>query len=143
MPAVTALEQEAENSSFIIPYPLSRHQQVIEDPDEEHLSIFSHDGQMLGFIILAGLKNPHQSLEFRRIVIREKGKGWGRLALKAVKQYCFEKLHCHRLWLDVFSFNERARKLYLSEGFREEGLLRECYKTEEGYKSLVLMSMLR
>jgi len=60
-----------------------------------------------------------------------------------VKKYCFEKLNCHRLWLDVFDFNSRARHLYKSEGFTEEGLIRECIKREDGYKNLVLMSILK
>jgi RimJ/RimL family protein N-acetyltransferase len=46
------------------------------------------------------------------------------------------------LWLDVKTHNDRARALYLSEGFREEGLLRECLKTGDGYESVFILSML-
>ncbi len=38
--------------------------------------------------------------------------------------------------------NDRARALYLSEGFREEGLLRECLKTGDGYESVFILSIL-
>jgi diamine N-acetyltransferase len=42
----------------------------------------------------------------------------------------------------VKSLNTRALALYRSEGFVEEGRLRDSVKTEDGYDSLVVMSML-
>ena len=73
----------------------------------------------------------------------EKGKGYGRSALDQIKQQAFEDYSAHRLWLDVIEPNHRARKLYEQAGFVYEGTLRECHKTETGFVSLVLMSMLR
>jgi RimJ/RimL family protein N-acetyltransferase len=43
----------------------------------------------------------------------------------------FDELGAHRLWLDVFEHNARARHVYRSMGFAEEGV--------DG--SLVVMSM--
>ena len=54
----------------------------------------------------------------------------------------FRDLGAHRFWLDVKARNLRAQRLYLSEGFVEEGRLRESVRTDEGYDSLVVMSML-
>jgi len=51
--------------------------------------------------------------------------------------------NAHRLWLDVKSKNARARHLYQSEGFVEEGVMRECLLEDGHFESLVLMSMLR
>jgi len=36
----------------------------------------------------------------------------------------------------------RAQALYTSEGFVEEGRLRECVRLDEGHESLVVMSLL-
>ncbi len=63
---------------------------------------------MVGFIILSGIENSNLSLEFKRIVIQEKGKGFGRQSLKLIKDYCFNTLKFHRLWLDVFDDNNKA-----------------------------------
>ena len=38
--------------------------------------------------------------------------------------------------------NERAHALYASEGFVEEGRLREAVRTAEGYDTLIVMSLL-
>ena len=58
----------------------------------------------------------------------------------------FRDLHAHRFWLDVKSLNTRALALYASEGFVEEGRLRESVRitgdAADGYDSLVVMSML-
>jgi diamine N-acetyltransferase len=54
----------------------------------------------------------------------------------------FKELQAHRLWLDVKVHNARARSLYKSEGFSEEGLLRECFRGPVGFESLVVMALL-
>ena len=135
-------KNEPENMTFIGAYSFESHQQVIDNKDELHLT-FATNERLIGYAILMGLENPNNAIELKRITIAEKGKGYGRAALKLIKNYCFEQLKCHRLWLDVFDFNERARHLYRSEGFVEEGIIRECIKREDGYKNLVLMSVLK
>ena len=58
----------------------------------------------------------------------------------------FRDLRAHRFWLDVKASNARAQGLYASEGFLEEGRLRESVRVRldgaDGYDSLVVMSML-
>jgi RimJ/RimL family protein N-acetyltransferase len=62
--------------------------------------------------------------------------------LHAVIQKAFREFAAHRLWLDVFDDNARARHLYQSLGFVEEGVLRECIRWPDRFRSLVVMSML-
>jgi RimJ/RimL family protein N-acetyltransferase len=58
----------------------------------------------------------------------------------------FRDLRAHRFWLDVKQANARALALYASEGFIEEGRLRESVRVSsdgaDGYDSLVVMGML-
>ncbi len=54
----------------------------------------------------------------------------------------FRDLHAHRFWLDVKALNLPAQALYRSEGFVEEGRLRESVRSGDGYDSLIVMSML-
>lgn len=143
LPFVVSLEQDQRHSNKMIPYSPDRHREVLKDEDKQHLIIREKiNGDALGFIILAGLKSPNLSLELRRIIISEKNRGFGRAAIRLIKDYCFKQLNFHRLWLDVFSDNERAIYLYRSEGFRLEGLLRECIKTEQGFRSLQIYALL-
>jgi len=98
--------------------------------------------ELIGHIILFGLNNKDKSLEFKRITINQKGFGYGREALKLLKQLCFEDLKYHRLWLDVYDDNVRAIGLYESEGFVQEGLLRDDTKIGNTYRSQRIYSLL-
>jgi diamine N-acetyltransferase len=141
--AVLRLEQDLENRPFIIPWRREQHREACFNPDLAHLIIETRQARrMIGFLLLAGRQGVHQSIEFRRIVIADKGKGYGKEALKLVKQVVFEQWKAHRLWLDVFDDNHRARYVYASEGFIEEGVLRECISVEGRFASLVIMSLL-
>jgi RimJ/RimL family protein N-acetyltransferase len=100
-------------------------------------------GERLGFALLFGAASRDLSIELRRIVVTRQDGGIGRATLRAVKDQAFGPLAAHRLWLDVKSRNTRARHLYQSEGFVEEGVLRECVLEDYGFESLLLMSMLR
>ena len=141
---VLSAEQSADNRSFVTVWKREQHLAALTSEDLSHLIIENVvDGRRIGYIIFAGLADPNQSIEFRRIVVTEKGKGYGKEALRLVKKLAFEDFQAHRLWLDVKEHNIRARHMYQSEGFVTEGVLRECIKAEAGFESLVVMSMLR
>lgn len=136
-------EQHPDNARFVVGWPRSRHQAALEHSDERHLILESPvDPQPVGYLILAGLSNPHHNLELCRLVVAEKGQGYGRSALQQAKQLAFKTYGAHRLWLDLKVYNHRAKRLYEQEGFVEEGTLRECIRTEAGFESLIVMSIL-
>ena len=74
------------------------------------------------------------------------GHGLGRACVRLLKRMAFRDLTAHRFWLDVKALNTRALALYASEGFVEEGRLRESVRVSvdgaDGYDSLIVMSML-
>lgn len=140
---VLTQENDRENISYIFPWSRDGHVTTLSDSDKRHIVIEDEDMNQVGYIILAGLESPHQNIELVRIVISKKNNGYGREAIKAILQYVFEGLGAHRIWLDVKEHNERAKQLYLSLGFKQEGILRESIKNGDQYESLILMSMLR
>jgi len=143
LPYVLSAEGDEDSRRFIAVWPAERHRAALDDTNIEHLIIASRPkSQPLGFVILSGLQGEHRSIEFMRIVVTDKGKGYGRAAVRAIKRHAFDTLSAHRLWLDVKAHNTRARAVYEKEGFRYEGTLRECLKEPEGFESLVVMSVL-
>ncbi len=140
---VLSAEQSAENRAFVSVWTREQHLGALSSKDLSHLIIENTaDGNRVGYIILAGLADANESIEFRRIVVTEKRKGYGRAALRLVKKLAFAELKAHRLWLDVKEHNVSARNVYESEGFVAEGVLRECVKADVGFESLVVMSIL-
>jgi len=137
------IEFENSNRQFVHQYSKDKHIALLKDNDCLHLSIKRLDNdKLVGHMIIFGLCNHNKVLEFRRITINEKGLGFGREAIRLLKQFCFEKLKFHRLWLDVYDDNDKAIKLYESEGFIKEGRLRDNIKTDNGYRSQRIYSMI-
>lgn len=119
------------------------HQEIgasVADPDEEYL--LGETDEVVGVALLSGLANPHKSIELRKIAAASSGRGYGARLLDEVVQRTFSVHDAHRLWLDVFPHNDRARHLYKSRGFVEEGTLRESYYFRGEYRSVVILSML-
>lgn len=141
---ICACEAEEESARYIRPWPREWHVAALADSDCASLIIYTaHNLERVGMILLFGFASPDRSIELRRIVCARRGAGIGRAAIKSVKKMAFEQMSAHRLWLDVKSKNTRARHLYQSEGFIEEGVMRECLLDGDGFESLILMSILQ
>jgi Acetyltransferases, including N-acetylases of ribosomal proteins len=137
-------EHQPDNAQYVGQWTKEQHRVSLFNEDILHLIVEEKStNKPIGYVILAGITNSNQSIEFRRVVISDKGKGLGRETLKLVKKVAFEQLNAHRLWLDVRYKNQRAQNLYKSEGFVEEGKLRECILYNENYESLIVMSILK
>ena len=151
---VTQAEQAEQYSGNIGLWTQAEHQAAFESADMSHFIIERDRDQCpVGYLILQDITNAHRNLQIRRIVVTEKGQGYGRQSLKHVKKLAFETYGAYRLWLDVKSHNPRAKYLYESEGFVVEGTLRDCVQLNETHQlyrdtgqqrvSLTLMSILR
>src|SRR4029453_13873666 len=140
---VISAEQDERNQPFITPWERTQHEGAVRFPDFRHFIIEAGAvSDRAGFGSLQGCRNPHRSVELKRIVLQPKGQGLGRLCVRLLMQMAFRDLGAHRFWLDVRSQNPRALQLYRSEGFVEEGRLRDSVSTEGGYDSLIVMSLL-
>jgi len=143
---VLSVEQDAQNLPFITPWERIQHEGAVRFPDFRHFIVEAGaDYHSAGFVILQGCRNPHHSVELKRIVLQTagQGQGLGRASVRLLVQMAFRDLGAHRFWLDVKARNTRAQALYRSEGFVEEGRLRESVTTADGgYDSLIVMSML-
>jgi diamine N-acetyltransferase len=139
---VLAVEGDPEIEPCITRWPASLHEAAMVSAAVRHLIIADAAGKRLGYAILRGIGDPDPNIELMRLVVAERGRGTGRTALRLLKRLAFEELGAHRLWLDVVAANESARRLYISEGFVEEGILREAARRASGFASLVVMSIL-
>ncbi|SEL21879.1 Protein N-acetyltransferase, RimJ/RimL family [Roseateles sp. YR242] len=133
---VVGVEQDAANRPFITPWERTQHEGAIRFPDARHF-VVELDAQRAGFVILQGCRNPNRSVELKRIVLTPKGLGVGRASVRQLKKLAFTQLGAHRFWLDVKGRNLRAQALYRSEGFVEEGRLRECVRIDGTAKGVI------
>lgn len=140
---LVAFEQDPANASFIRLWTPAQHEAGIANPNIGHFVVReTESGTMIGHVILVGLESDDHNLEFKRIVITTKGRGLGRDTVRAIKKFTFETLGFHRLWLEVVTTNGRAKALYASEGFVDEGVHREAMRQGDRFLSLIVMAML-
>jgi diamine N-acetyltransferase len=123
-------------------WPEQQHLNMLADPGAVYIVAEDQPGQITGFAILQGLLSEHRAVEIKRIVIGAPNQGTGKRLLTEVADRAFGQYGAHRLYLDVFVNNDRARHVYETFGFRTEGIMRDAIYRDGAYYSLVLMSLL-
>lgn len=127
---------------FVGQWSEERHLLTLSNPDARYFVSESAPGELQAYGILRGIGEASRSIELKRVVVAAPGRGLGRRILKELMRIAFEDLHAHRMFLDVFEDNARARHVYESLGFVYEGVMREAGERGEQFISLHLMSML-
>lgn len=103
--------------------------------------------EYLGEIVLNDI-DTHDANANLRLALRpgQRGRGWGSEAISLVLAHAFAEppygLGLHRVSLDVLSINPRARILYESLGFVEEGRLREAHRDGDFWCDAIVMAVL-
>jgi len=113
------LEQAPDTKQFVLPYSETEHARNILNSSFVYLRILDA-GELVGFFILV-LDSEPNSVEFRRAVVSDKGKGVGQSAITAMEQFCRTQLQRTRVWLDVFEYNNRGRHIYEKLGYERYG----------------------
>ncbi len=90
---------------------------------------FDASGRSAGFGIIIGDKSHWD-------------RGCGAAAVREVCRIGFEDLGLHRIHLEVFAENARARRCYEKCGFRQEGLHREAHWKRGRWLDSVSMALL-
>jgi RimJ/RimL family protein N-acetyltransferase len=105
--------------------------------------------ELIGEIVLNEVDEDASSANLRLQMLPDyRGRGYGREAIFEVLRFAFDGVdgepgpHLHRVSLDVLSINPRARALYESLGFRQEGRLRDVYRDGDGWADAIVMSIL-
>ena len=90
--------------------------------------------------------NQHSQIAELGIMIGEKshwGKGIGEKAINLILKYAFYTVNVRKVYLNVYSKNKRARKLYEKCGFIAEGVFKEHLFRNGNYTDNVFMAVFR
>lgn len=97
----------------------------------------------VGEVVLNDWSEANRSCGFRTILGPDgRGRGLGTEAVRLVIGYGFEQLGLHRISLEVYSFNPRARRVYDKVGFVAEGVMRDALRWGDEWIDATLMSIL-
>ncbi|WP_191566476.1 GNAT family N-acetyltransferase [Metabacillus idriensis] len=73
---------------------------------------------------------------------KQRGKGLGTEAMKLILEHGFHNLGLRRIGLNVYHFNERAKRSYEKLGFKQEGVIRGDLFYEGEFHDNILMGVL-
>nr|WP_239471727.1 GNAT family protein [Olsenella profusa] len=118
----------------------------VDDPDRYDLLLVTPDGSVVGESVINETDWQARSANYRIALFGPgaRGRGLGTWVVESTRDLAFGELGLHRLSLDVFSVNPRARHVYEKAGFKVEGVARDAVwlGPEEGYCDDVLMALL-
>lgn len=98
---------------------------------------------VVGEVVLNEFDPSSNSANFRTLMGPEgRGRGLGTEAARLILGHGFEVIGLHRIGLDVFAFNPRARHVYATVGFVVEGVKRDAFAFDGEYVDEIWMSIL-
>ncbi len=113
-------------------------------PDRLDLAVVDRAEQVcVGEVVFNEWSAANGSCNFR-VLLGPAGRdrGLGTEAVRLFVGYGFEQLGLHRIELEVFAFNPRARRVYEKVGFVAEGVLRDVKRDGDGWVDATVMSIL-
>lgn len=120
------------------------HQNIISSRHRQLLGIQLSEGPLIGDVELDHIAWRSGDAELRiRIGRRDHwDRGYGTEAVTLMLQHAFLSLNLKRVYLRVFSFNQRALRCYRKAGFKAEGML--VRRGSDGQRrEVILMRILR
>jgi RimJ/RimL family protein N-acetyltransferase len=114
------------------------------DPDRLDLAVTDREtGELVGEVVLYEWDPAARGCTFRTLVgPRGRGRGLGSEATRLIVGHAFEQVGLHRVQLEVYADNPRARRVYEKAGFVVEGVRREAARRGGAWVDEVLMAVL-
>jgi RimJ/RimL family protein N-acetyltransferase len=101
-------------------------------------------GIFAGEVVLNDLDRDNESCNFRILLSGDanRGRGLGTEATRLILRHAFETVGLHRVDLEVYDFNPRARRVYEKVGFVFEGTRRDALHWDGEWVDAHVMSIL-
>lgn len=102
------------------------------------------DEMVLGEAVLNEFDPPNAAVNFRIALVGSHlfGWGYGSEATRLVVDYAFDVAGLHRVSLEVYDFNPRAKRVYENCGFVREGRRRDALLWEGQWHDAICMAIL-
>lgn len=131
--ALVSIEQQAQSH----PWDQGSLQGCFQAGD--HISLFCHDTQIIGYIIFRPCLDEAEILNFA-IEPAKQGQGFGRTLLnKGIEQ--MRALGIKKIFLEVRRSNQSAIALYQRVGFKQYAIRPEYYASENGREDALLFCL--
>lgn len=100
-------------------------------------------GALVGEVVLMDWERGNRACGFRTLIgAAGRGRGLGTEAIRLIVQYGLREMGLHRIRLQVYDFNPRARHVYEKIGFVHEGTGREALRFDDRWIDVHYMAIL-
>lgn len=99
-------------------------------------------GEVVGEALLLDHDPGNRSCGFRLWLSGARDRGLGTETTRLAVDHAFGVLRLHRVELEVYAFNPRARRVYEKVGFRIEGTKREALRFDDAWVDCHVMGIL-
>ena len=141
--AIVAIERAPGFERWVGRSSAEEHRTMMDDANTAYL-VGEAAGETVAFAILRNLDDPYGNRYLKRVAVARPDQGVGGAFLEQVVDWAFDRVAAHRLWLDCFSYNARAQRVYEKLGFTRDGVLREAYLGADGVRrDLTMMALTR
>jgi RimJ/RimL family protein N-acetyltransferase len=141
--AIMTIERAPGFERWVERSSAEEHRAMMDDANYAYL-VGEAGGEVVAFAILRDLNDPHGNRYLKRIAVARPDQGVGGAFLERVVDWTFDRAGAHRFWLDCFSHNARAQRVYEKLGFARDGVLREAYLGADGVRrDLTMMALTR
>lgn len=151
LPKIFAWFDDPANVNFSEPYiPRNLVQQeqfwtnAANDPSRLFLSIRTRPNlDLIGTVQIMAIEPIHRSAKLGILIgdPAQRGRGFGREAMKLAVDYCWSQINVSRISLQVFDDNLAAISIYEALGFEHEGVLRDALFVAGKWVSLKMMAI--
>ncbi|WP_291651280.1 GNAT family protein [Clostridium sp.] len=118
-------------------------QKSISSKERRHFLICNND-TIIGEVVLMDIDDDYKSCSFRIAIFNKNNfnKGIGLKATNKALQIAFTELNLHRVELEVYDYNPRAKAMYEKVGFNLEGTKRDAIYINNEFHDVYIMSIL-
>jgi len=113
---INMAERDKDSTNWVGNWSLCTRIEKFGDNNFLQTIVETNEGISVGFIDFRDMLHDTQ-MELKRVVITDKGKGYGKEAMYLSQKFAFEVLGKNRLYLDTKADNLRAQHVYHSTGF--------------------------
>ena len=120
------------------------HRRWLNEMEKNAIDLIIETNQRVGRIYLTNIDYRNSKAEFGIVLHTEfTGKGIAFSSSKLLLDYCFSNLPIRKIYLHVFSDNNKAISLYKKLGFLVEGVFRDEIFKKGAFKDVVRMSVFK
>lgn len=102
------------------------------------------DDKQLGAVDLYDIESHHSRVGLGLFVSPEfRDLGYAKMTLGLMKEYCFNFLNLHQIYVHISVSNTLSLKLFESVGFHRVGILKDWIFTIDNYEDVVILQLLK